>query len=52
MPTTKFTQPLRFPSDPDLGADSGATLGQVEEIVAVATEPEVDPVIMFENALL
>jgi hypothetical protein len=51
MGTVKFTEPLRAPVDPDPQTDSTATLGQVEQVVADATEPTVDLTILFENAL-
>lgn len=52
MPNAKFTQPVKFPADPTPTADSGATIGQVEQVVSDATEPTVDLTILFENALL
>jgi hypothetical protein len=48
---TKFTQPIEFPADPDPTTESGATIGQVEQVVSEATEPTVDLTILFENAL-
>lgn len=51
MATAKFTTPVKFPSDPDPGPTSAATLGDVETVVAGATEPTVDLVILLENAL-